>query len=385
MPYGIRRKSIRDPMNNVERRQVELKKELDDLMVEITEEAISVRIDYETSGSNMDSGSIVAIHQSSPLLDNEKEPLGDRLNPHLSNPNFSVPILGYEGREFPLFTQIQIQTIEFCNLKCDFCPNHYLIWDRLDDKKKGIPYNLMSIENYTKLMKNLSDLNFTGRVSPYLMNEPLMDKDRMVELISITRKYLPNSPIKLNSNGTGVTTELIGDMIDAGLTSMLFDDYFNDEYTYKLMDKLKPFSGENGKCHITISSNYNVRQVKKKGEDVGHHFGPHAFWNRAGLTNVNPDMPVPQKDCGYPSSQMYIKWNGDALLCCCDWEYEVIHGNVFDERIEEVWMNGSYFHYRDTLKEGRRDKLEMCRRCNKGAFPNEEERLKHLEEWIKNE
>ena len=40
MPYGIRRKSIRDPMNNVERRQVELKKELDDLMVEITEEAI---------------------------------------------------------------------------------------------------------------------------------------------------------------------------------------------------------------------------------------------------------------------------------------------------------------------------------------------------------
>ena len=77
MPYGIRRKSIRDPMNNVERRQVELKKELDDLMVEITEEAISVRIDYETSGSNMDSGSIVAIHQNSPLLYNEKEKLSD--------------------------------------------------------------------------------------------------------------------------------------------------------------------------------------------------------------------------------------------------------------------------------------------------------------------
>ena len=77
MPYGIRRKSIRDPMNNVERRQVELKKELDDLMVEITEEAISVRIDYETSGSNMDSGSIVAIHQNSPLLNDEKQKLGD--------------------------------------------------------------------------------------------------------------------------------------------------------------------------------------------------------------------------------------------------------------------------------------------------------------------
>ena len=51
--------------------------EVEDLMGEMTEEAISVRLDYETSGSNMDSGSIVAIHHNSPLLDNEKEPLTD--------------------------------------------------------------------------------------------------------------------------------------------------------------------------------------------------------------------------------------------------------------------------------------------------------------------
>ena len=43
----------------------------------MTEEAISVRLDYQQSGSNMDSGSIVAIHQNSTLLDNEKESLGD--------------------------------------------------------------------------------------------------------------------------------------------------------------------------------------------------------------------------------------------------------------------------------------------------------------------
>ena len=78
MPHGIRRKSIRDPKTNVEKSEFrELKQELDQLMVEMTEEAISVRLDYETSGSNMDSGSIVAIHQNSSLLDDEKEPLGD--------------------------------------------------------------------------------------------------------------------------------------------------------------------------------------------------------------------------------------------------------------------------------------------------------------------
>ena len=43
----------------------------------MTEEAISVKLDYEISGSNMDSGSIIAIHHNSPLLDNEKEKLSD--------------------------------------------------------------------------------------------------------------------------------------------------------------------------------------------------------------------------------------------------------------------------------------------------------------------
>ena len=51
--------------------------ELEKLMVEMTEEAISVKLDYQVSGSNMDSGSIVAIHHNNTLLDNETEQLSD--------------------------------------------------------------------------------------------------------------------------------------------------------------------------------------------------------------------------------------------------------------------------------------------------------------------
>ena len=53
------------------------RKELNSLAAAIAEEAISVRLDYEQSGSNLDSGSVVAIHHNSPLLDDEKEPLAD--------------------------------------------------------------------------------------------------------------------------------------------------------------------------------------------------------------------------------------------------------------------------------------------------------------------
>ena len=53
------------------------RKELNSLAAAIAEEAVSVRLDYEQSGSNLDSGSVVAIHHNSSLLDDEKEPLVD--------------------------------------------------------------------------------------------------------------------------------------------------------------------------------------------------------------------------------------------------------------------------------------------------------------------
>ena len=51
--------------------------ELNSLATIIAEEATSVRLDYEQSGSNLDSGSIVAIHHNSTLLEDEKERLSD--------------------------------------------------------------------------------------------------------------------------------------------------------------------------------------------------------------------------------------------------------------------------------------------------------------------
>ena len=55
----------------------EQQEELNRLAVAMAEEADMVRMDYEENGSNLDSGSVVAIHQNSSLLDDEREKLGD--------------------------------------------------------------------------------------------------------------------------------------------------------------------------------------------------------------------------------------------------------------------------------------------------------------------
>ena len=59
---------------------VEQKKELKKLAAEIEAEAIQMRLDYENNPSNMDSGSVIEIHQDSDLLIDELSQLGHKIN-----------------------------------------------------------------------------------------------------------------------------------------------------------------------------------------------------------------------------------------------------------------------------------------------------------------
>ena len=55
----------------------EQKQELDNIFEVIQTEADIVKMDYEQNPSNLDSGSVIVVHQNSPLLDDTKEKLSD--------------------------------------------------------------------------------------------------------------------------------------------------------------------------------------------------------------------------------------------------------------------------------------------------------------------
>jgi len=55
----------------------EQKQELDNILEVIQTEADIVKMDYEQNPSNLDSGSVIVVHQNSPLLDDTKEKLSD--------------------------------------------------------------------------------------------------------------------------------------------------------------------------------------------------------------------------------------------------------------------------------------------------------------------
>jgi len=55
----------------------EQKQELDNIIEVIQTESDIVKLDYEQNPSNLDSGSVIVVHQDSPLLDDIKEKLSD--------------------------------------------------------------------------------------------------------------------------------------------------------------------------------------------------------------------------------------------------------------------------------------------------------------------
>ncbi len=226
-----------------------------------------------------------------------------------------------------MFTSIQIQTIYKCNLKCDFCPNSTI-------EQTG---ELMDLKLFQKIIIELQELDYTGRVALYLMNEPLLD-DRISWMIRYIKKRLPLAEIMLSTNGV-LLTKLKVDLYNlAGMNKIMVSCYNKSIY-----NKVK---------------DWNVKTIKFYERDLKKQ-----FYNRGGNTNGYGGK-VEQKYCKNPFVQMYITAEGKAVLCCADYKREVIFGDVNNQSLKDIWNCDKYEEYRQELKKGNRKNLKLCRTCN---------------------
>ncbi len=60
----------------------------------------------------------------------------------------------------------------------------------------------------------------------------------------------------------------------------------------------------------------------------------------------------------------YIVWNGDVILCNCDWRREVVLGNLRESSLAEIWSNPRYEDLRQRHLEGEQVPGSICERCD---------------------
>lgn len=133
---------------------------------------------------------------------------------------------------------VNLETSTVCNRKCDYCPlSRYSRDEQV----------LIDDDLYSKIVSDLSSIDYHSTVSLSLFNEPLLDAKICLRIKEL-RKACPNCFIKFNSNGDYLTRELLDKLVDARLNAIFltmhvpkgqtYDDVGRKEALEKFFEKL---------------------------------------------------------------------------------------------------------------------------------------------------
>jgi len=235
------------------------------------------------------------------------------------------------------FNDLNIEINTSCNRRCSYCPNS--ISERgLKDKEK-----LMPEETYKKIIDELAEINFNGRISPSLYGEPLLDK-RLKKFIRYSGEKLSKAKIVILTNGDYLTIDTFKELIESGASEFMITQH--DEKMASNIAELFKYAKKNRKYRKFLKYNRIISETP--------------LCNRGGL--VKPKIQNKTPRCATPDNPMVIDYAGNVLLCCNDYYSSIKFGNVNNQRILGIWFSEDYKKIRRRIKKGIFE-LQICKKC----------------------
>tara|TARA_B100000579_G_scaffold430378_1_gene443662 strand:- start:5186 stop:6043 length:858 start_codon:yes stop_codon:yes gene_type:complete len=257
----------------------------------------------------------------------------------------------------PIPSFIDLNTGEYCNRKCVFCPRH-------DSSIYPNQHLFMKVELAETIVKNLTSIKFKGILNICGYGEPLAHPD----ICQIVKTLSKASHIEIVTNGDLLKLELIQELFKSGLSQLVISAYDGPH-------QIKKFSDLMARANINPSL-FNIRSRWFSKED-GYGI---KLTNRAGVINTENEESWRMRTCAYPHYSLTIDWNGDILLCVQDWHKKLNFGNLFTESIENIWFSKRMSEYRKNLINGRNCAGFPCTNCDADGMVFGKN---HLEEWKK--
>jgi MoaA/NifB/PqqE/SkfB family radical SAM enzyme len=273
---------------------------------------------------------------------------------------------------------IQIQTITGCNASCIFCPN--------GKTKNPFPQGKMEDDLYKKIIDECMKKP-AKRISPYLMNEPLRDRELGWKIKYIAERKHSAPSIKLNTNASLLKKDIAEQILHSGLDRLNISFHGISKEVYeksmqgldygKTLENVNNFLETKSKINA-IKPKVTITMVRTKWieseideirsywdeRDVSLHIQP--LENRARgdikCKGLNLKAWQPYLQCKRLFTQAYILYNGDMVLCCVDWERTTILGNVREKSIAEVWNGNKAVSIRKKFLSGNTEGL-LCHSC----------------------
>jgi radical SAM protein with 4Fe4S-binding SPASM domain len=198
---------------------------------------------------------------------------------------------------------------------------------------------------FEKIIDELGDIDFDGRISYHFYGEPLIDK-RLPGFVEYSKKRVPKSSSEIYSNGDFLTLDLFHEYLRRGLDNFLITQHDNliPDNLRHLMDHIS----DEEKKHITI------RFAKDR-----------YMINRSGLiTDFGVPVEPLKTACDWPLTSMVVTMTGNVVLCCNDYFETEVVGNVKEQSLVDVWTSKRFEEFRRALSQGDRTVSKLCADCD---------------------
>ena len=270
-------------------------------------------------------------------------------------------------RDYPRL--VAIETTNFCNAKCVFCPN--------DKLKRGKQH--MNDSLFESIVEQCREFPL-GAIEPFLQGEPFSDP-KILQRLAMIHERLPNTQLRLYSNGFGLTPDKIDALPDFGIDHLYISVNTVDADQYRKSVGLNWERTHNNLRYLTdpvrrskVARHLTFRMLRATDTPLDEQDRFLAFCKSCGVKpfivglfnykgDIQSDLPIPHFPCEH-MDRLDILSDGRVTLCCMDQEGEYAWGDVNHERLLDVYRGAVANRYRERHWAGQRSTLAPCDTCN---------------------
>ena len=229
--------------------------------------------------------------------------------------------------------------INRCNGECPFCPvNRHVDPRKLLKMDEGL---------YKKIIDELGELKYSGRLALHSNNEPFLDS-RIIEFTKYAREKVPKAFLYMYTNGTLLTIDKFNEIIPY-LDRIVIDNYDDN---LKLHENAK-------RIHEVCKSS---REIDRKVEI--HIRKVHEVLDtRGGQSPNNRKRKTYDMSCILPYKQMIIRPDGKTSLCCNDPYGKNTLADLNKMSLKDAWYSKNAERIRYRLRK-RRTNIKLCKFCD---------------------
>jgi len=289
-------------------------------------------------------------------------------------------------KKLELYPQIvQVETTTVCNADCIMCPHSKI------KREKGH----MDFELYKKIVDDCAENSKSVKNFFPFLNGEFFLTPKWESYLVYARKKLANIEIGIFTNGSLLDMETTKKLLEMepDWINISFDGTSKETYE-QIRRKLNFDQVQNDiiqlvnqrnlsrkkKPRITISiiemeqTSHRLMSFYKKWARIVDKVTIESYSNWAGkVEDKSAKNPITHRRMACPRLwyNFTILNTGEVVICCLDYNGEIIIGDVKKQSIREIWTGKKITELRNMHLEGRHSKIHLCKDCNYGKHKTE--------------